>query len=64
MVVARQAPQNAQSGKPGQTQTASVPFPIASLKRIRQAFDTGNLSLGQNVAAIEIPAAGGFMRYM
>lgn len=63
MVVARTAPPNAQAGKPGQTQ-ASVPFPIASLKRIRQAFDTGNLSLGQNVAAIEIPAAGGFLRYM
>lgn len=42
----------------------SVPFPIASLKRIRQAFDTGNLSYGQSVAAIEIPAAGGFLRYI
>lgn len=43
---------------------ASVPFPIASLKRIRQGFDTGNLALGQSVSAIEIPAAGGFLRYI
>lgn len=42
----------------------TVPFPIASLKRIRQAFDTGNMSYGQSAAAIEIPAAGGFLRYM
>lgn len=41
-----------------------VPFPIASLKRIRQAFDTGNMSYGQSAAAIEIPAAGGFLRFM
>jgi hypothetical protein len=61
--VARQTPQSAPQAKPGQT-AASVPFPIASLKRIRQAFDTGNLSLGQNVAALEIPAAGGFLRFI
>jgi hypothetical protein len=34
------------------------------LKRIRQGFDTGNLSLGQSVSAIEIPAAGGYLRYI
>lgn len=50
-------------GKPGGG-GGSVPFPIASLKRIRQAFDTGNMTYGQSVAAIEIPAAGGFLRYM
>jgi hypothetical protein len=43
---------------------AAVPFPMASLKRIRQAFDTGNLNLGQSVSAIEIPAAGGFLRWI
>lgn len=43
---------------------ATVPFQIASLRRIRQAFDTGNLIPGQNVSAIEIPAAGGFMRFI
>lgn len=42
----------------------AVPFPIASLKRIRQGFDTGNLVLGQSVSALEIPAAGGFLRYL
>jgi hypothetical protein len=42
----------------------AVPFPVASLKRNRQGFDTGNLVLGQSVSAIEIPAAGGFLRYM
>lgn len=61
--VARSAPQSAPASKPGQG-TPSVPFPIASLKRIRQGFDTGNLSLGQSVSAIEIPAAGGYLRYM
>lgn len=61
--VARTAPQSAPQTKPGQG-GASVPFPIASLKRIRQAFDTGNLSLGQSTPAIEIPAAGGYLRYM
>lgn len=61
--VARSAPQSAPAAKPGQG-AASVPFPIASLKRIRQAFDTGNLALGQNVSAIELPAAGGFLRYI
>ena len=61
--VARSAPQTAPASKPGQTM-ASVPFPIASLKRARQGFDTGNLSLGQQVSAIEIPAAGGYLRFM
>lgn len=60
--VARSAPQTAPAAKANQN--ASVPFPIASLKRIRQAFDTGNLALGQSVSAIEIPAAGGFLRFM
>jgi hypothetical protein len=46
------------------TAAPSVPFPIASLKRARQGFDTGNLALGQSVSAIEIPAAGGFLRYI
>lgn len=50
--------------KAGGGSPAAVPFPIASLKRVRQAFDTGNLVLGQNVAAIEIPAAGGYLRYL
>lgn len=48
----------------GGQQSAPVPFPIASLKRIRQGFDTGNLVLGQSVSAIELPAAGGFLRYL
>lgn len=61
--VARSAPQSAPTTKPGQG-SPSVPFPIASLKRIRQAFDTGNLSLGQSVSALEIPAAGGFLRFI
>lgn len=41
-----------------------LPFQLASTKRIRQAFDTGNLVLGQNVSAIELPAFGGFLRYI
>jgi hypothetical protein len=61
--VARQTPANAQQNKSGQS-GGSVPFPIASLRRIRQAFDTGNLIPGQSVAAIEIPAAGGFLRFI
>ena len=61
--VARSAPQSAPASKAGQAAPAT-PFPIASLKRIRQAFDTGNLALGQNVSAIEIPAAGGFLRWI
>ena len=59
--VARTVPQNAASKSGG---GISVPFPIASLKRIRQGFDTGNLALGQSVSAIEIPAAGGYLRYI
>lgn len=61
--VARSAPQSSPASKPGQA-SPSVPFPIASLKRIRQAFDTGNLAVGQSVSAIEIPAAGGFLRFI
>lgn len=60
--VARTSPSTAKPGKGNAG--ASVPFPIASLRRIRQAFDTGNLALGQSVSAIEIPAAGGFLRYI
>lgn len=60
--IARVSPQNASSK--GQAATASVPFPVASLKRVRQGFDTGNLALGQSVSAMEIPAAGGFLRYL
>jgi len=58
---ARVAPNTAPSKS---ATAASVPFPIASLKRVRQGFDTGNLALGQSVSAIEIPAAGGFLRYI
>lgn len=60
--VARQQPATAPAKKGASA--GRVPFPIASLRRIRQAFDTGNLTLGQSVAAIEIPAAGGFLRFM
>jgi hypothetical protein len=42
----------------------SVPFPIASLKRSRQSFDTGNLVVGQSTPAIEIPATGGYARFI
>lgn len=59
--VARVTPQNTATKNGGAT---SVPFPVASLKRVRQAFDTGNLALGQSVSAMEIPAAGGFLRYI
>ena len=52
------------TAQPGGTKgVGKVPFPIASLRRIRQAFDTGNMTPGQSVAAIEIPAAGGFLRW-
>lgn len=60
--VARQAPQNAPAKAKGVQ--SQVPFPMASLRRIRQSFDTGNLALGQNASAIEIPATGGFARYI
>lgn len=59
--VARTAPQTATTRSGA---GMSVPFPIASLKRVRQGFDTGNLVLGQSVSALEIPAAGGFLRYI
>lgn len=49
--------------KKGATAPA-VPFPIASLRRVRQSFDTGNLALGQSVPAIEIPATGGYARWL
>jgi len=63
--VARTNPGNAQpANRSSAAQVASVPFPVASLRRTRQAFDTGNLSLGQNVSAIELPAAGGFLRWL
>lgn len=61
--VARRAPQTTPASSKAQSGGA-VPFPIASLRRIRQAFDTGNLAPGQSVAAIEIPAAGGFLRFI
>lgn len=51
------------ANRAGQT-APQVPFAVASLRRVRQAFDTGNLTPGQNVAAIEVPAAGGFLRYL
>jgi hypothetical protein len=60
--VARQAPQ-ASPAKKG-AQAAAVPFPIASLRRVRQSFDTGNLVLGQSTPAIEIPATGGYARWL
>lgn len=60
--VARQAPQTAPANN-GKA-TAAVPFPIASLRRARSSFDTGNLALSQNVPAIEVPATGGFARYI
>lgn len=48
----------------GRAPVPSIPFPVASLRRSRQAFDTGNLTPGQNVSAMEIPAAGGFLRFI
>jgi hypothetical protein len=59
--VARQAPSSQPQNR---GQMAATPFPIASLKRVRQCFDTGNLVLGQSVSAIEIPATGGFARFI
>jgi len=60
--VARQAPQS-QPARKG-AQAPAVPFPIASLKRIRSSFDTGNIALGQATPAIEIPATGGYARFL
>lgn len=60
--VARQVPQTAPSR--ASSQAPVVPFAIASLRRVRQGFDTGNLAFGQNVSAIELPAAGGYLRYL
>lgn len=53
----------AQPARKGQN-VGATPFPIASLRRIRQSFDTGNLALGQSVPAIEIPATGGYARWL
>lgn len=60
--VARTQRQGSAGG--GSRSSGKVPFPIASLRRIRQAFDTGNMTYGQSAAAIEIPAAGGFLRWI
>lgn len=60
--VARQRP-GTQPVKKGAGLPA-VPFPIASLKRVRQSFATGTLALGQNVPNIEIPATGGYARFL
>jgi hypothetical protein len=60
--VARQQPQPNPARKGAQA--PAVPFPIASLKRSRQSFDTGNLILGQSTPAIEIPATGGYARFL
>ena len=60
--VARQAPKSAPAA--AKAAAPAVPFPIASLKRIRQSFDTGNLILGQSTPAIEIPATGGYARFI
>lgn len=60
--IARQAPQAAPARKGAAA--PAVPFPIASLKRSRQSFDTGNLVLGQSTPAIEIPATGGYARFL
>lgn len=45
-------------------QGAVVPFPIASLRRVREAFQTAALALGSNISSIEVPAAGGFLRWI
>ena len=60
--VARQAPQS--SVKKNGATAPQVPFVIASLRRSRTSFDTGNMVLGQNQPAIEIPATGGFARFI
>ncbi len=60
--VARQAPGTSPARKGAAA--PAVPFPIASLKRVRQSFDTGNLVLGQSTPAIEIPATGGYARFL
>jgi hypothetical protein len=56
----RPAPNN----RPGSPNAPAIPFPIASLKRSRQALDTGSLALNQTASAIEVPAAGGYARYL
>lgn len=62
--VARGTAQNSPAARNQSAPVPVTPFQIASLKRTRQAFDTGNLAPGQNVSAIEIPAAGGFLRWI
>jgi len=57
-------PAPAKNGAAQQRAGGATPFPIAALKRQRQCFDTGQLALGQQQSAIEIPAAGGFLRYI
>ena len=61
--VARTAKTSAPTGGK-QVAAPTVPFPVASLRRVRQAFQTNSLAPGQNVSAIEIPAAGGFLRWI
>jgi hypothetical protein len=56
-------PAQAAPAKKGATAPA-VPFPIASLRRSRGSFDTGNLVAGQSTPAIEIPATGGYARWL
>lgn len=63
-VARTQAGSAPQTSKANAKTQVAIPFPIASLRRTRQAFDTGNLIPGQNVPAIEIPAAGGFLRWL
>lgn len=62
--VARGTAQNAKANQGGRAPTPVVPFQISSLKRMRQGFDTGNLTPGQSVSALEIPAAGGYLRFI
>lgn len=62
--VARTQPNAAPQTNRANQNAPVVPFQVASLRRVRQAFDTGNLIPGQNVAAIEIPAMGGFLRFL
>jgi hypothetical protein len=62
--VARTGQQTTPQTKRAAAAAPVVPFQIAALTRSRTAFDTGNLVPGQNVAAIEIPAAGGFLKFL
>lgn len=62
--VARGSGGTAKSNQRSSAPIPVVPFPISSLKRMRQGFDTGNLTPGQSVSALEIPAAGGYLRFI